>query len=181
MTPTDVGGIEIPPDAVRVWRGFCHPTVEHADFLKRLGTVFVPAGVQMQISCGLDGYIPSVPAGLPGKPASVPDETAILFWDSQQTYHRAFGTLAARTYSLTHAAVYAPRSRADFPTAFAGEIITGQPYYLIDSPADWMHGQVQHFLGSRPDVTTPDAFRAAAARELTRFRELADVDGESRA
>ena len=29
------------------------------------------------------------PAGLPDKPDTVPDETAILFWDSQQTYRTA--------------------------------------------------------------------------------------------
>ena len=77
--------VQIPADAVRVWRGFRATTMALPDFFTRLGTVFVPATVEMQIQVGLDAYFPTVPAGLSGKPDTVPDETAILFWDSQQT------------------------------------------------------------------------------------------------
>jgi hypothetical protein len=167
----------VPPDAVRVWRGFQTPTMQLADFLQRLNTVFVPATVAMQIDVGLDAYIPSVPAGLPDKPPGTPDETAILFWDSQQTYRDGFGTLAVRTYTLTHAAVYAPGSRADFPLKFAGALAADQPYYLIDAPADWMHGHVRHLLGSRPDASTPDAFRAAVATALPALEGASGLQG----
>ena len=104
---------DIPPDAVRVWRGYRAPALPQADFFTKLGTVFVPATVKMQIAIGLDGYLPSVPAGLEGKPDTVPDETAILFWDSQGTYTAGFDTLAVRTYTLTHGAVYRPPSGAN--------------------------------------------------------------------
>ena len=143
-------GFDIPPDAVRVWRGYRAPTLALPDFFQKLGTVFVPATVKMQIAAGLDGYIPSVPAGLPNKPDSVPDETAILFWDSQQTYTDGFNVLAVRTYTLTHGAVYRPPSGAEFPVVYAGALVSEQPYYLIDKPADWMHGQVSHLIGGRP-------------------------------
>ena len=160
-------------DLSRVLSGpFC--SMQLADFLKRLNTVFVPATVLMQIDVGLDGYVPTVPAGLPNKPATVPDETAILFWDSQQTYTDGFETLAVRTYTLTHAAVYAPGSRADFPNSFAGRLDQDQPYYLLDQPADWMHGHVSHFLGGRPTTTSPDAFRAGAASAVA---DLAKAGG----
>ncbi|HYO49443.1 MAG TPA: hypothetical protein VEW94_06295 [Chloroflexia bacterium] len=158
---------EIPPDAVRVWRGFRAPALSLTDFFLKLNTVFVPASVEMQIKVGLDCYIPSVPAGLEGKPDVVPDETAILFWDSQQTYHDGFNTLAVRTYTLTHGAVYTPSSRADFPDLFAGTMAANQPYYLVPRPADWMKGQVQHLVGGRPDGQTPDQFRSELAAALS--------------
>ena len=68
------GNLDIPPDAVRAWRGYHSNSLRVSDFSSRLGAVFVPAGVEMQIAAGLVAYVPSVPAGLPNKPASVPDE-----------------------------------------------------------------------------------------------------------
>lgn len=158
---------EIPPDAVRVWRGFRSPSLALADFFTRLNTVFVPATVEMQIKVGLDAYIPSVPAGLTGKPDSVPDETAILFWDSQQTYKDGFNTLAVRTYTLTHGAVYTPNSGAGFPLIFSGAVVANQPYYLVPRSADWMKGQVQHLVGGRPEGQTPEDFRTQIGAALT--------------
>jgi hypothetical protein len=170
-------GFDIPPEAVRVWRGYRASTLALPDFFQRLGTVFVPATVEMQIDAGLDGYIPSVPGGLPDKPDSVPDETAILFWDSQQTYTDGFGTLAVRTYTLTHGAVYRPPSGAQFPVVYAGSLVSEQPYYLIARPADWMHGQVTHLIGGRPAAISPDQFRAALAPILSDIQRQGRVAG----
>jgi hypothetical protein len=142
--------LTIPPDAVRVWRGYRASAMALADFFTRLGTVFIPATVEMQIRVGLDTYIPTVPGGMANKPDTVPDETAILFWDSQQTYTDGFKTLAVRTYTLTHGAVYQPPSGAAFPVRFTGALTAEQPVYLIDQPADWMHGKVTHVIGGRP-------------------------------
>lgn len=155
-----------PPDAVRVWRGFRAPTIELAAFYERLSTVFVPATVLMQIDAGLDCYVPTVLAGLTGKPDTVPDETAILFWDSQQTYRDGFKTLAVRTYTLTHGAVYTQSSGAGFPLAFAGELQADQPYHLSEAAADWMHGTVRHLVGARPGGLEPVAFRAGIGELL---------------
>jgi hypothetical protein len=127
--------------------------MELKDFYQRLGTVFVPATVLMQIEAGLDTYIPTVLGGLDGKPDTVPDETAILFWESQDTYTDGFKTLAVRTYTLTHGAVYTPASGAAFPQqlgAQIGELAFDQSANLVDSVVDWMHGgTVRHLVGSR--------------------------------
>lgn len=156
----------IAPDAVRVWRGYRAPALAQADFFSRLGTVFVPATVKMQVAIGLEGYLPTVPCGLPDKPDTVPDETAILFWGDQQTYTDGFKTLAVRTYTLTHGAVYRPPSGADFPTLFAGSLAAEKPVYLIDKPADWMQGPVRHLFGARPQAKSPADFRAGIAKSL---------------
>lgn len=169
---------EIPPDAVRVWRGYRVASMQLSDFFNRLNTVFVPATVEMQIKAGLDVYIPTVPAGLPDKPDGVPDETAILFWDSQQTYKDGFNLLAVRTYTLTHGAVYVPNiSRADFPLLFDGTVTADQPYYLISQSADWMKGTVKHLIGGCPEGVTPDQFFSQISSALTEIQNGGDLAG----
>src|SRR5262249_20709237 len=69
----------VPPGAVRVWRGFRLPDLELAQFYAKLGTVFVPATVLMQIDAGLQSYKPTVPAGPARKPDTRPRGTANLF------------------------------------------------------------------------------------------------------
>ncbi len=168
----------IPPDAVRVWRGFRASSIALADFLDQLNTVSMPATVEQQIDVGLNVYIPTLLAGLSGKPEEVPDETAILFWDSQQTYRDSFNTLAARTYALAHDATYMPTiSRADFPLFFTGTLAADQPYYLVPRPADWMQGWVRHLIGSRPADLTPAQFRAQLGAVLTSIQAHAELAG----
>ncbi|WP_323122315.1 hypothetical protein [Burkholderia alba] len=170
----------VAPDAVRVWRGFRLPSLALDAFMNKLGTVFVPATVKMQIDAGLCSYAPTVPAGLPGKPDSVPDETAILFWESQATYWNGFTRLAVRTYTLTHGGVYLTQdnqSRADFPVRFAGSLAADQPVYLFDQPADWMHGAVRHVAAARPAAVDPASFRASIAKALTEIRTSVPLDG----
>src|SRR5471030_1917969 len=131
-----------PPDAVRVWRGFRLPSLAVDQFYSKLGTVFIPATVKFQIDAGLHSYTPAVPAGLQGKPDWVPDETAILFWKSQQVYWNGFTRLSVRTYTLTHGGCYVttgtPLSRADFPILFAGaaSLNVDAPVFLFNKEAD---------------------------------------------
>lgn len=142
--------IKVPPNAVRVWRGFRSPQLAESDFFERLGSVFIPATVLMQIENGLDVYIPTIPEGHPDKPATVPGETAVLFWETAEAHDRAFDTLASRTYTLTHGAVYTAESRADAPLLFSGDLIGNTSYYLFENPVDWMHADVNHLVAAPP-------------------------------
>jgi hypothetical protein len=169
-----------PPDSVRVWRGFRLPALTVDQFCVKLGSVFVPATVKMQIDVGLQAYMPAIPAGLPDKPDTVPDETAILFWESPQTYWNGFTTLAVRTYTLTHGGCYVTdnnQSRADFPVLFAGSLTADQPVYLFTSRADWMKGSVNHVVGARPAAQDPVQFRAAAAAALGSIQRDTALEG----
>jgi hypothetical protein len=163
----------VPPDAVRIWRGFRNPSLSEDKFFEDLGSVFVPATVEMQWRSGLDAYIPSFPAGK-GKPATVPDETAILFWDSQLAYHNGFNTLAIRTYSMTHASVYntqQKKSTADFPDLYQGTLQAGQCYYFFPGSIDWMQGTVFHVAGGRPLKTTPATFLSSIQAWATGYQQ----------
>jgi hypothetical protein len=166
------------PDAVRVWRGFRLPTLALDQFYAKLGTVFIPATVKFQIDAGLHSYTPSVPAGMPGKPDYVPDETAILFWKSQQTYWNGFTRLAVRTYTLTHGGCYIttgePLSRADFPILFtdASSLNPDAPVFLIDKEADWMNGTIKHLVAERPRSVDIETFRTGVADALKKIQSL---------
>ncbi len=176
MTKTD--SQPVAPDAVRVWRGFSALPIDQ--FYSKLGAVFIPATVKMQIEAGLNSYTPSVPGGLTGKPAGVPDETAILFWESPATYWNGFTRLAVRTYTLTHGGVYVTAnqaSRADFPVFFSGALASNQPVFLFNKPADWMHGTIQHFVAARPDAMNPAQFHSAVASVLGEIQAKSPLDG----
>lgn len=149
--------IPVPADAVRVWRGYKRKDVALSTFFDKSGSVFVPAAVEMEAPLGLHVYVPAFPAGA-DKPVTVPDETAILFWETQQTYHDAFKTLAERIYVLTHGPLFGPPSTADFPHYLDKTFEAEQPYYLVNTPADWMYGVVTHLVGGRPDNQTPNEF-----------------------
>lgn len=157
----------IPADAVRVWRGFKKKDISTEEFLQKSGSVFVPSGVLTQAKLGLQAYIPSFPIGTKDKPDTLPDETAILFWEDQQTHHDAFKTLAERVYTLTHGALYQmPPSRAVFPLLLADSIKKEQPYYLFDRPADWMCGCVRNLVGGRPKEKTAEDFIAGIYNQV---------------
>lgn len=148
-------------DSVHVWRGFRAPAKSYADFAKFLGNVFVPACALLQPDAGLCAYLPSMPAQ-DGKPASVPDQTALMFWATQQAYTDAFNTVAVRAYTNLHGDVYdTTRSSAQFPVPFAGQVVAEQPYHLFDAPADWMLGTVRHLVGARPAAQPAADFLAA--------------------
>lgn len=185
MSTTDVSqDMRVAPDSVRVWRGFRLPSLGLDQFLGKLGTVFVPATVKMQIDAGLRAYAPTVPAGLPGKPATVPDETAILFWASPETYWNGFTRLAVRTYTLTHGGVYLTQdnqSRADFPVRFDGALGVDQPVYLYDAPADWMHGAIRHLVAARPPAVDPHRFARTSPRRSAIFSGACRLPAHSRA
>jgi hypothetical protein len=175
---------KVAPGAVRVWRGFRLPTLTLADFYAKLGSVFVPATVKFQIHAGLHSYTPTVPAGLPGKPDYVPDETAVLYWKSEQTYWNGFTRLSVRTYTLTHNGVYvtsgSPLSRADFPVAFSGvdSLNVDAPVFLFHQDADWMKGTIRHIVAERPRSMEMPKFKQAIAEALTQIQKLTpQLDG----
>jgi hypothetical protein len=173
----------VPPNAVRVWRGFRLPSLPLEQFYNKLGTVFVPATVKLQIDAGLHSYTPSVPAGLEGKPDYVPDETAILFWKSQQTYYNGFTRLAVRTYTLTHGGVYIttaqPMSRADFPILFKSQasLKVDAPVFLFDQNADWMNGTIRHIVAERPRTMDAKTFHTNCAKALTEIQKITSLSG----
>lgn len=139
----------VPANAVRVWRGYRNAQLDVATFLSYLGATFIPAATLMQPPAGLRAYLPGVFAS-ETLPAGVPEETALLFWDSQSAYQAATGaTLGERVYELTHAGTYdLAACKNGFAAALANPLVSETPYYLFDTPADWMQGNAFQLMVS---------------------------------
>ncbi len=156
------GGVPVPPDAVRVWRGFRLGVPE--DFLQALATIFIPITAQLQRLYGLTAYLPTV---LPvDKPAGVPDEIALVFYNSQQAYTDTAAIVAGRAYSALHKVVFRlPQpSASGFPVLFGRDLKLDQPYHLFKRPVDWRGGYAQVFVGARPAAKDPKQFAAGLER-----------------
>ena len=150
----------VAPDTVRVWRGYRAADKSYADFAAFLGSIFAPACALLQPNAGLVAYVPSM-TSQNGKPATVPDQTALMFWATAQAHDAANGTVAVRAYQNLHGGAYdTTKSSSATPAAFDGAVLAEQPYHLLDGPADWMLGAVRHFVGGRPDAQDPGAWLA---------------------
>lgn len=168
---------KVPPNSVHVWRGFRSPQKTQAQFEAFLGEVFVPGCTLLQPNAGLHAYVPSLPDQA-NKPAGVPDQSALMFWTDQETYHDAFKCVAVRCYTNLHGDLYdTTRSKAEFPVLFAGEVKEETPYYLIDAPADWMIEEVDHFIGARNGDVTSDDFQSEVATWAKGLQSRAGLDG----
>jgi hypothetical protein len=148
----------VPPDAVRVWRGFrLAKKLTPDQFVDELRTIFIPATAQLQRLYGLTAYLPTV---LPkNKPEVVPDEIALVFYESQQAYNDTKQIVVGRAYSLLHETVFAfPASQSGFPDLLGSSAFVDNPYHLFTGSVDWQEGFTQVFVGTRQSSTSPQEF-----------------------
>jgi hypothetical protein len=141
------GVAPVPPNAVRVWRGFKADGTPSAEFRKKIGRIFIPAAVQTQAPLGMTAYLPAV---LPDeRPPAMPDEIALVFYESQTAYDRTGDTTVGRVYSLLHRSLFSfPRSKTGFPVALDGELAADTPYHLFSDEADWYGGECRLLVGT---------------------------------
>lgn len=173
----------VAPSSVYVWRGYRSKSMSQADFAGFLGSVFVPACALLQPNVGLRAYVPSM-VPQEGKPAAVPDQTALMFWARPESHDEAKKAIAERIYTNLHGDVYdMERSKLpEVPVAMTPEresLVAEQPYHLLTKKADWMRGTVFHLVGARKaELAAPD-FLAKAARAAADFQRKppASVDG----
>src|SRR5438552_17382845 len=121
-------GKGVPPESVRVWRGYKLSSLPQQTFLGNLGAIFIPVTAILQRLYGLTAYLPTV---LPlEKPAGVPDEIALVFYTAQQAYNDTKLIAGGRAYSLLHSAVFdLTQSQSGFPTLLGNQLDFDTPYY----------------------------------------------------
>jgi len=174
----------VDPDSVRVWCGYRHHSMHVKDFQDKLGEVFIPACVKLQTNLGLTAYIPTVLLGIRNKESFVPDETALVFYKSQETYRACFNTLAERIYALDHHGVfsfekneYEFQSYSEFPKLFTGSLEFKKPVYLFDKKTDWMNGKSKHFVGTRDSKMPPAEFQENISKIISTIQKNEKLDG----
>jgi hypothetical protein len=140
--------VPVPADAVRVFRGRKNRPLKRNVFIEKLGTVFMPMTVQMQRLFGLTAYLPAV---LPEtKSEGMPDEIALVFYQTQGAYHEAKRCVGGRSYSELHQLLFdMPASASSFPEMFTGEVQPDKAYHLFPKSVDWQIGSARLYAGTR--------------------------------
>ncbi|MCP4074016.1 MAG: amidohydrolase family protein [Hyphomicrobiales bacterium] len=153
------GEVKVKPSAARVWRGFKSKGIKWDKFVQQLADVFVPSAVGLQAPLGLTAYLPALLHE--DRPAGVPDEIALVFFESQRTYGDIFKSVAGRAFGMLHAPVFeSATSRSGFPAPFGGDLATGKPVYLVDTTADWQNGHTRVIVGAKKNGQSQDGFLA---------------------
>ena len=143
------GKVLVPPSAVRVWCGFMAGT-NKTRFLEQLGSVFMPSTVMLMRDLGLTAYFPAIPPA--ERPASCPDEVAIVFYESQQTYKDTRRHVGGRLYATLHESVFRfgdNGSWSEFPVPLPRTLRSRTAYHLFDEPIDWYGGRTRVCIGVR--------------------------------
>lgn len=139
---------------VRVWVGYGLDSLVRPDrtaFYRTLGSVFIPATVQLMRPWGLTTYLPTV-LNADSNP-HVPDEVALVYYRSQDAYRRACTcSVGGRAYVRLHQTAFrfTPQhgitgSHSGFPSRFTTDApLPAQGYlHLFDQPVDWNAGNAQ--------------------------------------
>gem|GEM_PF-395891 len=140
--------VPVPADAVRVFRGRKNRPLKRSVFIEKLGTVFMPMTVQMQRLFGLTAYLPAV---LPEtKSEGMPDEIALVFYQTQGAYHEAKRCIGGRSYSELHQLLFdMGASASTFPEIFTGAVQPDKAYHLFPKSVDWQIGSARLYVGTR--------------------------------
>jgi len=122
--------------------------VKRSAFIEKLGTVFMPMTVQMQRLFGLTAYLPAI---LPEtKSEGMPDEIALVFYETQESYHEAKRCVGGRSYSELHQLLFdMPASGSSFPELFRGDVQPDTAYHLFSKSVDWQIGSARLYAGTR--------------------------------
>jgi 5-methylthioadenosine/S-adenosylhomocysteine deaminase len=163
------GVAQVPPNAVRVWRGFKAEGTSSTEFRDKIGSIFIPAAVQTQAPLGMTAYLPAV---LPeARPPAIPDEVALVFYESQAAYGRTSETTTGRVYTLLHRSMFSPASKSGFPVALDGELAADKAYHLFADEADWYGGECRLLVGTPKGGQNGDAFRGSVRAILETLQQ----------
>jgi hypothetical protein len=142
------GDAPVAANAVRVFRGRKRNHLDRNTFLDELGNIFMPITIQMQRLYGLTAYLPAV---LPEtKRKDIPDEVALVFYRTQNSYRDAKRCAGGRAYSELHDLVFKmSESISAFPEHFRGRIEPGATYHLFLKSVDWQKGSSRLCVATR--------------------------------
>jgi hypothetical protein len=168
--------VPVPADAVRVFRGKSRP-LKRSEFIQKLGTVFMPMTVQMQRLFGLTAYLPAI---LPEtKSEGMPDEIALVFYETQEAYHEAKRCVGGRSYSELHQLLFDMKaSKSSFPEMFTGEVQPDKAYHLFPKSVDWQIGSVRLYAGNRRSKLKETGFLKRLGQVATDLQKVpGSLDG----
>ena len=149
----------------RVWQGFKKPGMSDQDFRARLPE-FMSATVTLYHGRGLDNYLVAVPPA--GHPAFIPDEFALVAFDSEKSYQAVRATPAGQAYGEKHWEIFDKQVSKSTPFLAYAEplpstLVPNTSYDVIGTPIDWAGGYTVFYLGLRkPEISAEQFLRDLA-------------------
>jgi len=158
----------------RFWRGTKLRSLSSADFIQGLTQVFIPATVQVGAHQGLLAYEPVLPAAGLG----LPDEVALVSYESKATYDALFATDAGKTYQNLHWQYFdRSASRSLTPQPFSDEVDFEQAYDLHPDYSAWKKGKTTVLVFLRQAGEADEDFLDRAQTHLASHLDNANVQG----
>src|SRR5438067_12498096 len=97
----------------------------------------------------------------------MPDEIALVFYQTQEAYHEAKRCAGGRSYSELHQLLFdMPASASSFPGMFTGVVQPDKAYHLFPKSVDWQIGSAGLYVASLRPMLKP-------AGHLKRRRQVA--------
>ena len=147
----------------RFWQGFKKEGLSESAFMKELPT-FMKDTVTLYKGKGLSNYIVVIPPK--DKPAHIPDEFALVAFDSEKSYRTVRETPEGANYSARHWDVFA-KETSKSATLKSGPINFEEnvAYDLLNRPVNWSKGITHFYLAdnSKAPEKTKKALNDAVA------------------
>jgi hypothetical protein len=150
---------------IRFFRGFRKAELTPSQYITDLQNRFIPAAPATHAKNGLVAYFPAVPSAQ--KPASIPDELAVIMYENDAVYQAAKSTPEGKWYSDLHREVFdKERSKSGSAVPFPGVMQFDQPYDVLGRATDWQAGVSTLFVGARKSDVTADTFLAGVSKRV---------------
>ncbi len=136
----------------RVWQGFTRSDLSHDTFMEKLPS-FMEATVVLYKGKGLNNYFVIVPPKEKSK--FIPDELALVAFESEQAYKTVRETPAGQAYSNSHWEIFNKEtSKSDspkLPMQLPEKLENNKAYGVLGDLVDWTQGYTTAFIGERRD------------------------------
>ncbi len=155
----------------RFWRGFKKADITSDQLKKQLAGHFMPATVKINAGKGLVSYTVAVPPA--EKPAFIPDEFALVAYESEERYRSQVATPEGKRYQEMHWDIFDRNtSKSVVPVRFFElnpEIISANVAYdMVARNTNWQQGYVTFSIGLRKKGVSPaDFFKRMTSHTIT--------------
>lgn len=159
----------------RFWRGFKIAGMTSARFRAQLASRFMPATVKINAGKGLVSYTVAVPPS--EKPSVIPDEFALVAYESEEKYRKQASSPEGQRYGRMHWDIFDSKtSKSIVPVRFHElnpDIISADVAYdLVDRSTNWQQGYVTFIIGLRREDVAPADFLKRVTSHLKKSAEL---------
>ncbi len=143
----------------RFWRGFEKPGVEN--FHQILGDRFIPAAPETHAKNGLEAYLVVTPKE--DHSDVIPDEYALVVYESQEAYQKAKATPEGVAYADMHWEIFEKETSASLvPINYSAlshkRIELNKAYDILALPVDWQRGYSTFYVGIKRPHISPGQF-----------------------